>query len=78
MTAERTGTDTPTGTDPVAQYEVPGYEDKSFGQAVDRDSERVEELLAEERGDEAAAEERFEAESQGAAAREKQGHPETG
>lgn len=78
MSDQRGGTDTPTGTDPDARYDDPGYEDKSLGQAVDRDSDRVEELLEEEGGDEEAAERRFEEESQGAPARERQGQPETG
>ena len=71
------GTDTPTGTDPDAEYVEPGFEDKSLGQAVDQDEDRAERLLAEEGGDEEAAAERFEEESQGAPARERQGHPET-
>ncbi len=71
------GTDTPTGTDPDAKYDRPGYEDKSFGQAVDQDRELAERLVSEEGdGDDAAA--RFEDESAGAPARERQGHPETG
>ena len=53
------GTDTATGTDPDAKYEQPGYEDKSFGQAVDADAQLAEEIAAEE-DDPAAAEERFE------------------
>lgn len=71
------GTDTPTGTDPDAKYDEPGYEDKSFGQAVDQDSELAEKLVEEADGDEAAAAERFEEESAGAPARERQGRPET-
>lgn len=71
------GTDTPTGTDPDAQYDKPGYEDKSLGQAVEQDMERAEHLLEEEDGDTEAASERFEEESQGAPARERQGRPET-
>lgn len=58
--------DTPTGTDPDAKYEQPGYEDKSFGQAVDQDQDLVEELLEETDGDVEEAEERFEEESAGA------------
>lgn len=71
------GTDTPTGTDPDAKWSEPGYEDKSLGQAVDQDSELAEEILDEEGGDEQAAEKRFEEESHGSPARERQGNPET-
>ena len=60
------GTDTPTGTDPEAEYEQPGYEDKSIGQAVDQDRRLAEELLVETGGDVEAAEERFEDEAAGA------------
>lgn len=63
------GHDTATGTDPDAKYEEPGYQDKSFGQAVDQDQDLAEELLDETGGDEAAAAERFERESTGAPAR---------
>ena len=66
------GTDTPTGTDPDALYEQPGYEDKSFGQAVDQDQELVEELLVESDGDVEEAEARFEEESAGAPAAQRQ------
>lgn len=72
------GTDTPTGTDPDATYDGPGYEDKSLGQAVSQDEVRAEELLAETGGDADEAARRFEDESQGAPARERQGRPETG
>lgn len=71
------GTDTPTGTDPDAEWTEPGYEDKSFGQAVDQDQELAEEI-AEEAGDDAEAARRFEDESHGSEARERQGRPETG
>jgi len=71
------GTDTPTGTDPDAKWSEPGYEDKSLGQAVDQDQELAEELLEETGGDAAEAERRFEEESAGAPARERQGRPET-
>ena len=71
------GTDTPTGTDPDAKYDEPGYEDKSFGQAVDQDSELAQKLIREAGGDGAKAAERFEEESAGAPARERQGRPET-
>lgn len=67
------GRDTPTGTDPDAQYEQPGYEDKSLGQAVKQDQELVDQLVEEEGGDEAAAAERFDDESHGAAALHRQG-----
>ena len=79
MSEERPrGTDTPTGTDPDATYDEPGFEDKSIGQAVDQDEELVDDLLDETGGDVDAAEERFESESHGAPARERQGRPETG
>lgn len=71
------GTDTPTGTDPDATYDEPGYEDKSMGQAVEQDEELAEELLEETGGDVEEAEKRFEKESHGAPARERQGRPET-
>jgi hypothetical protein len=77
MSDQTSGHDTATGTDPDATYDEPGYEDKSFGQAVDEDAERVDELVEEECGDLDEAEERFEEESSGAPARERQGHPET-
>lgn len=72
------GTDTPTGTDPDAKWSEPGYEDKSLGQAVEQDSELAEELLEETGGDVDEAARRFEDESHGAPARERQGRPETG
>ncbi len=72
MTTPRTGQDTPTGTDPDGKYEQPGYEDKSIGQAVDQDSELVEELIEEEGGDTEAAEKRFEDESAGSPALKRQ------
>jgi len=59
------GTDTPTGTDPDARYEQPGYEDKSFGQAVEQDQELADRLLDEADRDVRQAEERFEQESHG-------------
>jgi len=71
------GQDTPTGTDPDAKYDEPGYEDKSFGQAVDQD-QQLADRLARDADDEAEAAERFESESAGAPARERQGRPETG
>jgi len=60
------GQDTATGTDPNARYEQPGYEDVSFGQATARDADLVDRLLAEEAGDKASAEERFQKEAVGA------------
>jgi len=63
---EPAGQDTATGTDPDAKYEQPGYEDKSFGQAVKQDQELADELLEETDGDETEAAERFEDESAGA------------
>ncbi len=78
MNASQEPTDTPTGTDPDASYDTPGYEDKSIGQAVAQDEELAEELLEETGGDAAAAERRFEEESHGAPARRRQGQPETG
>lgn len=66
------GTDTPTGTDPDAKYDQPGYEDKSFGQAVNADQDLVDELLDEEDGDVEAAASDFEERSAGAPARERQ------
>jgi len=71
------GRDTATGTDPDASYDRPGYEDKSLGQAVNEDAERVDDLLRQSDGDEREAERRFEEESSGAPARRRQGNPET-
>jgi hypothetical protein len=71
------GTDTPTGTDPDAKWSEPGYEDKSLGQAVDQDQQLAEQLVEETGGDQAEAERRFEQESAGAPARDRQGRPET-
>jgi hypothetical protein len=71
------GTDTPTGTDDEATYDQPGYEDKSFGQAVDADQELVDRLVDDADGDLEESEARFEQESTGAPARERQGHRET-
>lgn len=75
--SEQTGHDTPTGTDPDAKYDEPGYEDKSIGQAGNQDQELVDELVEESGGNTAEAERRFEEESAGAPAREDQGRPET-
>jgi hypothetical protein len=55
-----------------AKYEGPGYEDKSLGQAVNEDGERVDRLMEETGGDEAEAERRFKEESSGAPALERQ------
>ncbi len=66
------GRDTRTGTDPEAKYEQPGYEDKSLGQAVNQDQELTERLVEETDGDLEEAEERFEEESAGAPARQRQ------
>jgi hypothetical protein len=63
-----TATDTPTGTDPDAPYEGPGYEDKSFGQAVDQDQDLVDDLIEEAGGDLDEAERRFDDEATGAPA----------
>lgn len=65
MASEAHGRDTPTGTDPDATYEEPGYQDVSFGQAVDRDRELAEDLVSES-DDLDEASERFAAESRGA------------
>lgn len=66
------GFDTPTGTDPAAKYDRPGYEDKSFGQAVGQDQALVDRLVEEEHGDLDSAADRFERESAGAPARARQ------
>jgi hypothetical protein len=68
--------DTPTGTDPDAKYEQPGYEDKSFGQAVNHDQELVDELLEETEGDEEEAQRRFTEESAGSPTLKRQGRTE--
>jgi len=67
MSQPRPGTDTPTGTDPDARYEQPGYEDKSFGQAVDADQDLAEEIAA-SHDDPEAAEDEFRERSTGAPA----------
>jgi hypothetical protein len=71
------GTDTATGTDPDARYTGPGYEDVSFGQAVDRDAELAE-RLTEETGSEAEAEARFGEEAVGAPALDRQDDQDAG
>jgi hypothetical protein len=73
-TGPAVGRDTPTGTDAAAKYEQPGYEDKSMGQAVSDDFELVDRLVDEESGDLSSAERRFEHESAGAPALERQEH----
>jgi hypothetical protein len=65
--------DTPTGTDPDAKYDQPGFEDKSLGQAVNQDMELVDRLVDEEDGDEGRAAERFASESAGSPALKRQG-----
>lgn len=60
--------DTPTGTDPAAKYDRPGYEDKSLGQATAQDAELADRLVAESPSLE-EAERRFDAEAAGAPAR---------
>jgi hypothetical protein len=71
MTAADPGRDTPTGSDPDAKYDRPGYEDKSFGQAVAQDEELVDRLAAEADDDE-DAERRFADESAGSPALKRQ------
>lgn len=70
------GQDTATGTDPDAKYDEPGYQDKSFGQAVQQDQELAD-RLDDESNDDSEASEKFDEESAGAPARERQGNPET-
>jgi hypothetical protein len=71
------GQDTATGTDPDAKYDHPGYEDKSFGQAVNQDQDLVDDLIAGADGDLDEASKHFEDQSAGSPARERQGHHET-
>jgi hypothetical protein len=66
------GRDTATGTDPDAKYAAPGYEDKSFGQAVDQDQELVDELLEDNDGDVDEAERQFRHKSAGSPTIERQ------
>jgi hypothetical protein len=66
------GFDTPTGTDPGAKYSEPGYQDKSFGQAVDQDQRLVDELVRKSGGDVGAAETEFREASAGAPALDRQ------
>jgi hypothetical protein len=68
------GYDTPTGTDPDAKYSEPGYEGKSFGQAVNQDQELVDRLVQENDGDVRQAAQSFRSESAGAPALERQEH----
>jgi len=65
------GTDTTTGTDPDAKYEGPGFEDKSFGQAVAADLELAAEI-AEESETIEEADARFREEATGAPALKRQ------
>ena len=51
-----------------APWSAPGYEDKSFGQAVNQDQQLVDDLVRETGGDMAEAEARFREESAGAPA----------
>lgn len=66
------GYDTPTGTDPNAKYSQPGYEGKSFGQAVNHDQELVDRLVQETDGDLQKAAQAFRSESAGAPTLERQ------
>jgi hypothetical protein len=75
---EPPGRDTATGTDPDARYDHAGYEDKSLGQAVAQDRDLAERLLSETGGDEVEAERRFQEESAGAPALERQHRGDTG
>jgi hypothetical protein len=68
----RIGYDTPTGTDPNAKYSGPGYEDKSFGQAVNSDQDLVDRLVDDAGGDLESAEDDFRRSSAGAPAIERQ------
>ena len=70
----RVGYDTPTGADPNAKYTHPGYEDKSFGQAVNEDQELVDRLVRDSDGDLDDAAIAFRNESAGAPALERQEH----
>jgi hypothetical protein len=70
--------DTPTGTDPDAKYDTPGYEDKSLGQAVNDDQELVDDLLDETGGDVNEAARQFDEKSAGAPARKRQQERESG
>jgi hypothetical protein len=68
----RIGYDTPTGTDPNAKYAEPGYEGKSFGQAVNQDQELVDRLVQDNNGDMDEAASEFRDASAGAPALERQ------
>ncbi len=74
----RTGFDTPTGTDPSAKYRGPGYEDKSFGQAVAQDQELADRLMEATGGDVEAASMTFRTVSAGAPVIERQEREGTG
>lgn len=73
MTSSEQGKDTATGTDPDAKYEQPGYEDKSFGQAVNEDQKLADRLMEDADGDTEEAAEKFEKESSGAPVLDEQG-----
>ncbi len=66
------GYDTPTGTDPNAKYREPGYQDKSFGQAVSQDQELADRLMESSDGNADEAALRFRDLSAGAPALERQ------
>ena len=66
------GYDTPTGTDPAAKYTEPGYQDKSFGQAVAQDQELADRLVQESHGDMSEADARFREMSAGSPTLERQ------
>jgi hypothetical protein len=68
----RVGYDTPTGTNPSAKYSEPGYEGKSFGQAVNQDQELVDGLVQDSEGNLRQAAQAFRDESAGAPALERQ------
>jgi len=68
----RVGYDTPTGTDPNAKYTEPGYQGKSFGQAVSEDQELVDDLVRDNAGDLDNAAMTFRSASAGAPALERQ------
>jgi hypothetical protein len=72
VTGGGTGRDTATGTDPNAKWSVPGFEDKSLGQAVNQDADLVDRLVEETGGDLDAAEARLNEESAGAPALHRQ------
>jgi hypothetical protein len=75
-TATPTARETATGTDPHAKWSQPGYEDKSFGQAVNQDQQLVEQLAHEAGGDLERAEAEFKKRSAGAPALARQDNSE--